>query len=637
MKKDITKRKLLVSALSLLLCIGMLVGNTFAWFTDNVTSTNNIIKSGTLDVEMYWADGTEAIPDDESSKWNDASKGAIFNYDLWEPGYTEVRHIQIANKGSLALKYKVNVIANGEVSDLADVIDVYYVDPATQVSSRNDLTTDKKLGTLTEVLENLADTGNGTLKAGEKDTITIAFKMQENAGNEYQGKTMGTDFSIRLLATQFTYEEDSFDDQYDKDATYPDIADIWDGTKDTSWYESTETEYAISTAEEFAGLVELANTGNTFAGKTITLESSLDFDGNTWTPIKKFSGTLDGNDHTISNFEIDATKGHAGFFAELNSADQVTPAVVENLTLSDITATVGGYRYGTLTRIATKTSINNVTIKNVNVETTASTGFVGGVIAHGTINSEVTMNNITVEDFTVNAEDGAMMIGGIAAFVQRNGSEADGTNVFDNLHVKNFTVVANDTDGYCAIGGIFGQTQSVWQNPKFTNCSVTGINVVATGTVEFGGFMCYPGSVTFAQNCTTEGNIDVTGVTSANHYAGGFFGDYGWGDNIGKGDHNVSDCTANVNITTKLATAGGFVGAGINTEGKNKTITLTNCQALGTVTVAENGSATIGGFVGKTDRGTYVNCSATQTPFIGKVLDGYTLVDDGNGTLTDTK
>ena len=67
MKKDITKRKLLVSALSLLLCIGMLVGNTFAWFTDNVTSTNNIIKSGTLDVEMYWADGTEAIPDDESS------------------------------------------------------------------------------------------------------------------------------------------------------------------------------------------------------------------------------------------------------------------------------------------------------------------------------------------------------------------------------------------------------------------------------------------------------------------------------------------------------------------------------------------------------------------------------------------
>ena len=160
------------------------------------------------------------------------------------------------------------------MSDLADVIDVYYVDPATQVSSRNDLTTDKKLGTLTEVLENLADTGNGTLKAGEKDTITIAFKMQENAGNEYQGKTMGTDFSIRLLATQFTYEEDSFVDQYDKDATYPDIADIWDGTKDTSWYESTETEYAISTAEEFAGLVELANTGNTFAGKTITLETS---------------------------------------------------------------------------------------------------------------------------------------------------------------------------------------------------------------------------------------------------------------------------------------------------------------------------------------------------------------------------
>ena len=212
-----TKRALLSSVLALLLCFSMLLGTTYAWFTDSVTSGNNIIKSGTLDVEMYWADGTEA-PD--SATWTDASTGAIFNYDKWEPGYVEVRHIKIANVGTLALKYQIKIVANGEVSDLADVIDVYYVDPAQQIADRTALTDDNKLGTLTDVLANLANTANGELPAGENDTITLALKMQESAGNEYQNKSIGSDFSVILMATQLTAESDSFDDQYDKDAKY---------------------------------------------------------------------------------------------------------------------------------------------------------------------------------------------------------------------------------------------------------------------------------------------------------------------------------------------------------------------------------------------------------------------------------
>ena len=219
-KRHFTKKALLMSILSLVLCISMLVGTTFAWFTDSVTSSGNIIKSGKLEVGMYWADGTQAVPTAKEG-WTDASKGAIFNYDNWEPGYVEVRHIKIANEGTLALKYKVNIVANGEVSDLADVIDVYYVDPALQIADRSELTEGKKLGTLTEVLAALGQTGNGTLKAGQVDTITIALKMQETAGNEYQEKSIGTDFSIQLVATQLTYEGDDFDNQFDKDALFP--------------------------------------------------------------------------------------------------------------------------------------------------------------------------------------------------------------------------------------------------------------------------------------------------------------------------------------------------------------------------------------------------------------------------------
>ena len=220
-KTKVTRHAVAMSFLSLMLCVSMLLGTTFAWFTDSVTSAGNIIKSGTLDVEMYYANGTEAVPADGDAAWNDASTGAIFNYDLWEPGYTEVRHIQIKNVGTLALKYKVQIVANGTVSNLADVIDVYYMDPAEQVASRSDLAAKTPMGTLTEALAGMDTTAAGNLLAGQAHTITVALKMQEEAGNEYQNKSIGTDFSIQLIATQLTSEVDSFDELYDETSVFP--------------------------------------------------------------------------------------------------------------------------------------------------------------------------------------------------------------------------------------------------------------------------------------------------------------------------------------------------------------------------------------------------------------------------------
>ena len=153
--KKNTRRALFMSITSLILCCAMLMGTTFAWFTDSVTSGNNIIKSGNLDIEMYYADGTRAVPADGSAQWTDASKGAMFSYDLWEPGYTDVRHIKIENKGSLDLKYQLMIRANGTVSDLSDAIDVYFVNPATQIASRSDLNDTNKVDTLTNVLANI--------------------------------------------------------------------------------------------------------------------------------------------------------------------------------------------------------------------------------------------------------------------------------------------------------------------------------------------------------------------------------------------------------------------------------------------------------------------------------------------------
>jgi len=54
MKKNATKSALLMSVMSLMLCFTMLLGTTFAWFTDNAASTNNVIKAGNLDVVLEY-------------------------------------------------------------------------------------------------------------------------------------------------------------------------------------------------------------------------------------------------------------------------------------------------------------------------------------------------------------------------------------------------------------------------------------------------------------------------------------------------------------------------------------------------------------------------------------------------------
>ena len=112
-KSKNTKRALLASVLSMMLCVAMLVGSTFAWFTDSVTSGKNRIVAGNLDVELYY---NNASTDD----WADASAASVKNPNffvdnegksiLWEPGVMAVTQFKVANVGSLALQYKLATI-----------------------------------------------------------------------------------------------------------------------------------------------------------------------------------------------------------------------------------------------------------------------------------------------------------------------------------------------------------------------------------------------------------------------------------------------------------------------------------------------------------------------------------------------
>ena len=82
-KTKSTKSALLMSFTSLLLCFAMLIGSTFAWFTDSATVSVNTIKSGNLDVKLEYLNG---------DTWTEVSNETkLFKENaLWEPGHTEI-------------------------------------------------------------------------------------------------------------------------------------------------------------------------------------------------------------------------------------------------------------------------------------------------------------------------------------------------------------------------------------------------------------------------------------------------------------------------------------------------------------------------------------------------------------------
>lgn len=212
-----TKNHLIRSCFALLLCFSMLIGTTFAWFTDSVTSSGNKITSGSLKVDLE-------LLDPDTNLWNSVkeSKTPIFTYNNWEPGYVDVKVLKIENEGSLAFKWKAMFVSEAELSDLADVIDVYVLTSESEIGYPTDRSLNgyKRVGTVAEFVNTIEETTYGNLLAGEVAYLGIALKMQETAGNEYQDKTLG-EFDIRIVATQMANESDSFGPDYDKNVPFP--------------------------------------------------------------------------------------------------------------------------------------------------------------------------------------------------------------------------------------------------------------------------------------------------------------------------------------------------------------------------------------------------------------------------------
>lgn len=210
-----TKRALVSSVMALFLCFAMLLGTTYAWFTDSAVSANNKIIAGTLDVELYqWTDASTATAISESNK-------PVFDENiLWEPGYTNVVYLSIKNNGSLALKYSVAIkVTNVSAHNLAEVME-YTVTPDAKYG---DVTAWAGEGTKIENAPGMNATDYQDIELapnGGEHFFALSIHMLEEAQNKYMGESIT--FDIRVLAGQATEESDSFgNNNYDALASYP--------------------------------------------------------------------------------------------------------------------------------------------------------------------------------------------------------------------------------------------------------------------------------------------------------------------------------------------------------------------------------------------------------------------------------
>lgn len=231
-----TKRALICSLLAIVVCFSMLVGTTFAWFTDSVTSANNIIASGNLDVNMYY----QVEGQTDWTALTDSSNIFMENA-LWEPGHTEVIKLKVVNEGSLALKYILGVSVdeedeftnvNGETVKLSDFIKYGIVDGA-QTYTRDEavLAVDATATALSEAY------GSEEIKIlpGEEKIVTLVVYMPTTVGNDANAaadEEPTINLALTVLATQVDNESDGFGSDYDAGLTPVEEGDVIVNTED---------------------------------------------------------------------------------------------------------------------------------------------------------------------------------------------------------------------------------------------------------------------------------------------------------------------------------------------------------------------------------------------------------------------
>lgn len=291
-----TKKALRGSLFALFLCIVLLIGTTFAWFTDTASTGVNKIQAGNLKVGLEYKNAeneTFTSVTEETKVFNDGA--------LWEPGHVEYAVLKVKNEGNLALKYKlgVNIASekgstnvNGDDFKLSEYINFAVVDGDKSSLDRAALVAAAGEGQSIKKgysKESHLDT------TGADETVTLVVWMPETVGNEANHATSAEapeiNLGVNVAATQKDYESDSFDNRYDENATYPTIVQNTDALKD-----------AITEATDGKANIKLPK------DTTVTLDNGIANEGD-----KSRNVTITGNgDTSVVDVITNATSAEGG-------------------------------------------------------------------------------------------------------------------------------------------------------------------------------------------------------------------------------------------------------------------------------------------------------------------------------------
>ncbi len=281
------------------------------------------------------------------------------------------------------------------------------------------------------------------------------------------------------------------------------LIDTWDGTADTSWYNDTDTEFTLTTAEQLAGLADLVDAGNTFEGKTIKLGNAIDLyleDENgelvSFDPIGYgydivFKGTFDGQGHTIKNLYQNGwslgfsygTQG-GGLFAS------VVDATIKNINIDNAEVVMECVDMGVLVGY----SYGNCTYENITVSNSLIANYqryTGGVV--GEVNGTQTFKNVDVKDTVISSlwGDFDCSLGGIIG-----GKWGDAVVTMENCDVACELNAYNDVTSsyqwyaYRRAGMLIGNSEETKTEEGRTSAAASYLTAVNC-TVTYGDWVNY--------------------------------------------------------------------------------------------------------------------------------------------------
>ena len=298
-EKKQTKKALIMSITSMVLCVAMLVGMTFAWFTDTASTAVNKIQAGNLKLKVEYA--TAWDESGNPTTWADLKEfngslgfiqkttdGYAVNADMkWEPGATyNLQQLRITNDGNLALKYKVEIAGIDGSAKLNDAIDWTM-----------------KLGNENYALGKMRSLG---VDSTNFDLLTIQGHMKESAGNEYQNETIDG-IKIAIYAIQDTVESDSFGNNYDATADGTPQFDSWNDNVSATENVKTNEDTIVQDREVNPTITATVPQGSTDATKLTLVKTKTE---------------------TPANITIDA--GNTALSAEVKLIDQDGNKVTAN-------------------------------------------------------------------------------------------------------------------------------------------------------------------------------------------------------------------------------------------------------------------------------------------------------------------